>query len=723
MSSRLKLAGICFAAAFGLAACGGGGSPLDSVRAERDRLAEQLAQAEADRDAAQAQVTTLTTDLNTANQDLMDKQAELDTANGEVTRLTDELGTANQDLMEKQAEVDRLIGDQDIDAIRAKDEADRTEAEQQLLNAVDARDMAQGNVDQLTGELDTANGEVTRLTGELDTANGRVRELEGQLRMANAVNGLFGMAQTTRADADAAVEAAGDAVGNAVKFAGMLDVASVKGNSAMAAANAQSVRDAEMDANQAVRDAEAAQTAAESALTTAMALDDSATKAGLVAALEAAVEHAKAQVTAAVAARDVNPMTDANPPVVTPAVDSLAEAVAKVTGGENADPQGTPKSIGDGVAMAVGGALLPMNTTEGSLDGTAVRVTHYDGTSGSEVPADAPAIADRTYHTHNSTGMTWAQIVGEANVMDVRRFESSGISTVKAMSVMGSMGSDFLADGASLPDDQNTNTDGIQNDDGASFDAMYKGIGGTVFCAGSDCGQSADGNLTGSWYFTPASTTAVFIENPDATARTTTPYVEHTAYVQWGHWLTVGASPDSAGEVRVHTYATTGANTENLNVGVATGCDPECSATYTGRAAGMSLHKTFDGNGNRLTIDSGAFTARVSLTARFGSAAMLGGTIDRFEGGPQVDTGWSVTLEDTAITSPSDGVAVVTGGVAKGSGQAGDWAAQGYGPAQTPADPSTTPATPAVNHRPDGFFGSFNAHFSDGHAAGAFVAE
>ena len=67
-------------------------------------------------------------------------------------------------------------------------------------------------------------------------------------------------------------------------------------------------------------------------------------------------------------------------------------------------------------------------------------------------------------------------------------------------------------------------------------------------------------------------------------------------------------------------------------------------------------------------------------------------------------------LQDTAIDTTS---AAVADGVAKGSGQAGDWAAQGYGPA--PVD--------NVNQRPAGFIGNFNAHFTDGHAAGAFVTE
>ena len=390
----------------------------------------------------------------------------------------------------------------------------------------------------------------------------------------------------------------------------------------MAAANAQAVLNAQADAAQAVRDAEAAQMAAESALADAMALDDSATKTGLVAALEAAVEYAKSQVEAAEAAINNNPMDTQDPPQPTTDVDSLAEAVAAVTGGEDADPQGTPKSIGEGVAMQVAMALLPQaDLGEGTPDGTATRVTHYTGASGSEIPADAPAIADRTFHDDNSGGMTWAEIVGDANVMDVRRFVTgTGITQVKAMSVMGSMGSDLTATGVTLPADEDTAADGIQNNDGTNFDAMYMGIDGTVFCAGNDCGQDADGNLTGSWYFTPDSTTTIFISNPDATARATTPYVADTGYVQWGHWLIVDTSGGATdGEVTVHTYATTAANIENLNVGVATGCDPECSAMYSGSAAGMSVHKTFDGNAKQLTIDSGAFTADVELTARFGS--------------------------------------------------------------------------------------------------------
>ena len=46
---------------------------------------------------------------------------------------------------------------------------------------------------------------------------------------------------------------------------------------------------------------------------------------------------------------------------------------------------------------------------------------------------------------------------------------------------------------------------------------------------------------------------------------------------------------------------------------------------------------------------------------------------------------------------------------------------QGYGPEQTPRDSGVDPEILAIKHRPDGFFGRFNANFTDGQAAGAYA--
>ena len=177
----------------------------------------------------------------------------------------------------------------------------------------------------------------------------------------------------------------------------------------------------------------------------------------------------------------------------------------------------------------------------------------------------------------------------------------------------------------------------------------YKGIPGTVWCLGgtTGCSVNSAGKLSEGWYFTPTLAEAVYILNPNAAARTTTRYVADTDYVSWGHWIAMDSTDNAL--TRVHTYATlpTGSNTANLELGVV---GEEDTATYTGEAAGMSLHKTFDANGKQTGIHSGAFTAEVSLTAKFGTAPMLGGRIWNFQGGAHADPNWSVKLKDTEIT-------------------------------------------------------------------------
>ena len=166
------------------------------------------------------------------------------------------------------------------------------------------------------------------------------------------------------------------------------------------------------------------------------------------------------------------------------------------------------------------------------------------------------------------------------------------------------------------------------------------------------------------------------------------------------------------GDVTVNTYAgggvvaggdVVGTNTGGLEVTtVNTGADAttltDRSATYTGTAAGMSLHKEVDGDGVAVpgTLQSGAFTADVTLTAKFGTAPTLGGYINGFEG-YAVDPGWKVTLVQGAFT----GATLEDGTTTTPNGQDGEWSAIGYG---------------TSGARPTGIFGGFNAHFSDGHA-------
>ena len=230
--------------------------------------------------------------------------------------------------------------------------------------------------------------------------------------------------------------------------------------------------------------------------------------------------------------------------------------------------------------------------------------------------------------------------------------------------------------------------------DGAPFtDANYSAIPGTVHCLGKDCKVDEDGKLAGSWYFQPTSPMEVYVKIGEDTD-----YSAETNYARYGHWLDVGGT----GEVTVNTYAwSNGRDVVLADLGESDIL--EGSATYSGTAVGMSLHKTFDTQGERQSIYSGRFTADVELEADFGAAPTVEGTIDNFQGNA-VDPTWEVMLRKMTLEGDRQG----TAGVARtgGSGQDGEWNNQAYGPADA---------------RPRGIFGDFNAHWTDGHAAGAYA--
>ena len=186
------------------------------------------------------------------------------------------------------------------------------------------------------------------------------------------------------------------------------------------------------------------------------------------------------------------------------------------------------------------------------------------------------------------------------------------------------------------------------------------GIPGTVYCLGDDCEVGADGTanagkLVGSWYFSPTSPMVYYEKVGDAT--------DYSAelYVNYGHWLVVNDGQVSGqeankGQVTVLTYAAL-SDTTFTGDGVWAAADPTSttaglrasSAIYEGMAAGRSVHKTVDSDNMVTDIQSGRFTASVTLTATFaGTQSTLGGMIDNFQG-DAVDSSWEVELN--AITT------------------------------------------------------------------------
>ena len=236
--------------------------------------------------------------------------------------------------------------------------------------------------------------------------------------------------------------------------------------------------------------------------------------------------------------------------------------------------------------------------------------------------------------------MTWAAIVGEANLRDMRiGMTGGGTRPVKAASVAATDAS------AAIP----VNTPANAVADGTEFTnavngSAWQGIAGTVFCAGSDCEVSSGGLLSGSWYFTPDLPGEPYVAADDGMG-----YLRETLYARFGHWLTVVAG---SGETTVHAYAGTAAMGDPA-LGAPAGDLTESSASYAGKAAGMSVHMTFDDQGARTGISSGAFTADVSLTARFGASPTVSGTVSGFEGNA-VDAGWSVELGEAVLSGSID---------------------------------------------------------------------
>ena len=485
---------------------------------------------------------------------------------------------------------------------------------------------------------------------------------------APTVAELFATAQDARDDATSAGTSASDAVKAAGEANDELGTMNAAGESMTEMTNAQTIMDAQADAVQAVMDAQAALDSANEAKTVAEGLDgDNEHKSALIAALDAAIMVAEGQLEAATESRDSG---------------DLKAAVDAVTGGDDADPQGTPTSRAKAVAMAVGEALGGMTTDPGIARG--------------EIDITAPAPADTVMNVvkmDDHQGKTWAEIVGETSKKRIGTSETD-TDEVDAASIAG----------MTLTSSEDATDAEMVEDNGVQVGAMYKGIPGTAFCQGSDCkvetvaDDDAVRKFTGSWYFTPTSQTVYYEKVGDAVV-----YTPETLYAQFGHWLTVNAAD---GVVTVERYALTEGNTADLSF---TGAGE--SATYNGDAAGMSVHKTTDEDGVVTSIYSGAFTADAELLLRFGDGAdvTLGGTIDGFEGNAVDEERWTVELERRTFTDGE--FASGTTGKTVASGRDGVWSATAFGPAQVEN----------VDQRPTGIFGAFNAHFSDGHAAGAYA--
>ena len=524
-----------------------------------------------------------------------------------------------------------------------------------------------------------ADGTVTSTGGMVTAMNSEAYRAALDNAVKSAVASALDASTTALTTLAGPATMEGSARMMAMKYSMMIGTLATDGNSMAATTNAQKVVDARDRLEAARTDAETKKEEAEAARM-GLAGDDP-----LAVLLDGAITRADAQIRMATMVLEET------------GAGSLNSHVEMVTGTDMAMPMDAADK-GREVATAIAGALGPTAAD----DGAGLRVTH-----GMVLPGEDVAMANR-YMTNDSMGMTFATIVGEGNLMDMRVARAGGgTRIVRATSVDGMRTMDLFS---TVPGSIAT-ADGTEID----TDVEYKGIPGLLFCAGADCMVEGAGDaqaLTGSWYVAADSPMHYYMKRPDDPA---TPddesltYGQDAMYAIWGHWLTVAAD----GEATVTTFARAGTSDgAPAHPGIWGAADPAdanlsgTTATYRGMAAGRSVHRTTDINGVVTDIQSGNFMANVRLTAKFANNPMLGGAIDGFRAAPgsnpgAVDSSWTVTLTEK---TPTGGI--VADGVADASGQDGTWTATSYG---------------KDGMRPAGIYGGFNAHFTDGHVAGAYA--
>ncbi len=261
-----------------------------------------------------------------------------------------------------------------------------------------------------------------------------------------------------------------------------------------------------------------------------------------------------------------------------------------------------------------------------------------------------------------------------------------------------------------------------------SIMGMFHGVPGTYACTGTcSVGSDKDGNLSslgGTWTFTPT-----------AQATGADPYMVAGVeidddYLTFGYWLHEENNDD--GELTYSVLAFAESSVANRPTTGVVG-----TADYAGPATGLYMIKSFGSDGTQIPLRGGQFTAQAKLTASFGGENVaarntnsISGTISNFMdmNGDPIDSSWVVMLNrgpdsDTTdddmddlqnITEGTGAITGVTMGTsAGGDGAAGTWAGQLHG-----IEDAATTETDA----PTSVSGTFDAHFVNGHALGAFGA-
>ena len=280
---------------------------------------------------------------------------------------------------------------------------------------------------------------------------------------------------------------------------------------------------------------------------------------------------------------------------------------------------------------------------------------------------------------------------------------------------------------------------------GREFDGMFDGIPGTYTCAatGADNSCTATTNNRGQ-IVGLAGTGATWTFKPNNLATGVTGHmvqgvVNDTDYLTFGYWVQKDVDEDET-TIGVSTFAS-GTPLIGAEYTLAAMALLEGTADYEGKAVGKFVLKTLTPQGVGTVTDGGTFTADANLKAYFGGNAIsfndkfsISGTIDGFrnDDGDMIDSNWSVTLrkanfatdyDPTAASPTKDTPGVAFTGVTSAGGPAGDWGGSFYGAPRTSTGAIDVPTATNTDAYPTSVAGEFDAHFTNGHALGAFGAE
>ena len=420
--------------------------------------------------------------------------------------------------------------------------------------------------------------------------------------------------------------------------------------------------------------------------------------AGMLSALHAKGESATAIANAQMVFDTQTTLTNA----ITVAKTAVAEARAALAGASAEDMALLNAAITDGEAdiKAAETSLLAVNIQVDTIDGTKAKpktaadrgkdVATEVATALNEATLTSPApdtpgmstaAMPTVYRNNSKDGKTWAQIVASMG----KTIVSMPLAADNAARKVVSIATEAIGGEAT------TITGG---DEGTPV--TYMGIQGTAWCLGeaTACTVSA-GKAPAKVYFMPtANERSTYVRHDASTGMTGYMQEMNTEY---GYWLS-----EDDGALGVTVFATGPAQqSPALGVNVT---NSNASATYNGSAVGMSVLNSVDGNSKVTNEASGHFDANVRLTAKFGPSPTLEGMVNNFRGNA-IGSGWTVTLGSTALNASGE---LANDGQATGNAAGGMWEAKSFG---------------EDSMRPEGFFGRFNADFTNGSVIGAYVAE